>query len=327
MFDLKPKISTEYFWKHIDQESAMFSITLHSIGDRFVNPFRQNRSANTEILKNNKGRLIFQDFGDSSFQQLDIITLLMKVRSIAYEEAKTQLWDDFVKTKKLDRALNGIPEQTPRKIKEPKKYISEDRKWLSYDTEYWEQYGLTKEDCINGGLRPVSFFYHQREDGEASTVKYNSPESPIYMWVINEKKKFYLPLANKYEKRFISTFNNNDLYYKDDFSSDTLFIGSSWKDITVVKKASGFAVRGLQSETISPPESLLEDIKRFKKVIISFDSDEEGCKANYRFYTAISKVHDNVEVWYLNNTFKDYAEFKQNGMLWKTYLVKRLKSY
>ena len=45
-------------------------------------------------------------------------------------------------------------------------------------------------------------------------------------WVIDEKKKFYLPLANKYEKRFISTFNNNDLYYKDDFSSDTLFISN-----------------------------------------------------------------------------------------------------
>ncbi len=328
MFDLKPKVSNDYFWKHIDQEAAMFSMTLHSPGERFINPFRQNKSSNTEIMRSDTGDLIFWDYGDSSFQKLNIVSLLMKIKNLSYAEAKNQLWDDFIKTKKLDKIAQGIPESTPRKLKPPKTYITEYRKWCSYDTKYWSQYGITEQDCKNGGLYPISFFYQKRDDGEASTVKYNSPDSPIYMWIINGKKKFYLPLADKKnEKRFISTFNNNDLYYQDDFSSDTLFIGSSWKDVTVIKIPTGYSVRAIQSETVGPPQSLLDDIPKFKRIIISFDSDEEGIKANWRFYNIISKIHPCVEVYYLNDEFKDYAEYKQNDKLWKTYLLKRLKNY
>ena len=72
----KNKISTvsnDYFWKHIDQQSAMYSLTLASLGERFVNPFRQNKSKNTEIFDKD-GILLFWDWGDSDWQRLNIIS-------------------------------------------------------------------------------------------------------------------------------------------------------------------------------------------------------------------------------------------------------------
>ena len=238
----------------------------------------------------------------------------MKVKNLTYGEAKDQLWNDFVTQKKSVKKLDVQFGDNQKKAKKQKEYFCEFRKWSDYDDKYWGQYGITEEDCIKGELFPINYFYLINGE-EPSTIKYNSHLSPIYVWIINGKKKFYLPLLSKKEKRFISTFSTNDLYYQNDYSSDTLFIGSSWKDVTVIKKETGFAVRGIQGESGNPPQSLLDCLSFFKRVIISFDADEEGYKANWRFFTTLSKHHSNVEVWYLNNSLKDYAECKKYNQL------------
>jgi len=306
-------VSNEYFWKHIDQSSAMYSLTLATIGERFVNPFRQNKTKNTEIFDKD-GILLFWDWGNSDWQKLNIISLTMKVKNLSYGEAKDQLWNDFITQKKTTRELNPQFIEKQKKVKKQKNYFCQFRKWQSYDDKYWNPYGITEDDCTKGKLFPISYFYLINEE-EPGSIKYNSSLYPIYVWIINGKKKFYLPLLSKKEKRFISTFSTNDLYYHDDYSSDTLFIGSSWKDVTVIKKETGFAVRGVQGEGGNPSQALLDCLSSFKRIIISFDNDEEGYKANWRFFNIISKLHNNVEVWYLNSEFNDYAECKKNNQL------------
>lgn len=312
MYNLKESVSIEYFWKHIDQESAMFNMTNQLMGSRFVNRFRQNKSSNTEIIRLGD-KVYFWDWGDADFR-LNIIQLKMKLRNLSFTDAKEELWDEFISKK---RSIKKPQLLIPKKEVEKKQkvYIWARRAWNTYDDIYWGQYDITEQDCINGKLYPVAYFYQKKDDDEGSTVKHNSPDYPIYCWEINNKQKFYLPLLSKKEKRFISTLSIEDMYYLDDYESDTLFIGSSWKDCTVIKKATGFSVRGVQGETSSIPLSLIADLPKFKRIIISFDSDEEGCKANLRYYETISKYHSNVECWYLEETFKDYAEYRQHGKL------------
>ena len=307
MYNLISPVSLTYFWKHIDQDSAMFNMTNESPGYRFVNKFRINKSKNTEIrILDNK--LIFWDYGDSDFR-CDIIELKVKLSRLSFTDAKNKLWEEFILSKRLSPSFPTIKYETV--IKKRKEYVFCKRKWENYDTNYWSQYGITEQDCINGGLFPITYFYQRKE--EESNIKLNSFDSPIYCWIINGYSKFYLPLVDKGEKRFISTLLPDDLYYNDDFSSNILFIGSSWKDVTVVKKKTGFAVRGVQGETCNVPKCLINDLSKFERVIISFDSDEEGYKANYRFYNILCKYHSNVECWYLNPKYKDYADYEKNN--------------
>jgi len=311
MYNLKNQVSTDYFWKHIDQEDAMFKMTNEFMGERFVNKFRVNKSPNSEIIRIGN-RVIFWDWGDSEFR-LNIVQLKMKLYNLSFNEAKDELWNEFVSNKKTNKSPHKIFET--KQEKKQKVYIWNKRAWDVNDEVYWGQYGINKEDCMKGDLYPVAFFYQKKDTDEGSIIKYSSPDYPIYCWEINNKQKFYLPLLSKKEKRFISTLSTEDMYYLNDFDSDTLFIGSSWKDVTVIKKATGFSVRGVQGETSRVPNSLISILHKFKRIIISFDSDEEGCKANLRFYEILSTLHSNVECWYLEQNFKDYAEKRQHGEL------------
>ena len=274
--DLVKDISYEDILKKVTEYDIFkyyinYDFTLNRI---FSSPFRNDEHPSFGIFKSSKsGELLFKDqaTGDSG----NCIHFVMKLFNLTYFQTLKKVWQDII-LKKVSYTEKG---NTIRKYKAPStEILVQKRNWCKYDTEYWGQYSITKEDLKEYNVFPIDRFYI---NGILQDYKYQST-SPMYCYFIFDKIKIYRPYADKSDK-WRSSAGTYDIqgYEQLPDKVDHLIITKSLKDVIVLHKLGYWAIAP-NGENHDVPKCIIDKLikdKGVNKFTIFYDNDKPGIVA------------------------------------------------
>ncbi len=269
-------------------EVDIFQLYLGSIPTRPISsPFREdvNPSFSLFVAKDH-GKIFYKDFatgeaGDCFMFVMRLFNFRTKIETFNKIAADFNL-DDLeydgqsiatspIKLQKLNET--GVV----KKISSNRVRISVTvRDWNLDDKKYWNgKYGFTKAQLEYCNVYPISHYFINGSCTKAIGLTYAFVEEKDGVQTF----KIYQPYADKQDK----WFNNNDystweLWTQLPESGDVVIIASSRKDAMVIKSlfpSNRITACSLQSESVNPKESVVEELKnRFKYVFILYDNDQ-----------------------------------------------------
>jgi hypothetical protein len=278
MFIFKEELTKENVFKRVTE----YDIFLNYFGQfvcekKYRSPWRRDSNPSFIITNTEKG-LRCKDFGDGP--QLDCIGFVQRLFNYSFYQALSQINVDFNLGLAGEHPLKSF--STPvitntRIVPLPKKAVliqETVREFNELDKEYWGQYLLDLEDLED--TKAISQCYID------DYVHYNyvpKLKNIAYCYYYEDKKKIYLPKATKYNK-WRMNWNSSciDGYNKLPESGDLLIITSSRKDRLVLKKLGYISIAPPSENTYISEEKIEELKRRFKKVVLYLNNDEEGIK-------------------------------------------------
>lgn len=257
-------------------KTTEYDIYRYYIGDNFKlgrvmsSPLREDKTPSFSIFKSSKsGSLLFKDqaTGDTG----NCIQFVMLKENLSYRQAVIRIMKDTVSSN-LTMSTKGI------EIKEDYKDTSSiisiyKRNFNTTDDIYWNQYSITREDLKEYNVLPIHSYLINGIDSSWS----NSNINPGYAYLIFNKIKIYKPLADK-KFKWVSNCSSYDLQGLEQlkYSSDTLIITKSLKDVIILNKL-GYNAIAASSENTDIPKNIIDHLKsRYSNIIIFYDNDEAG---------------------------------------------------
>lgn len=205
----------------------------------------------------------------------DSLEFVRKKYNLTFFEALEVISNDFGLTthnhKKISLEVLGIPLNQVKNI--PKTIQIKEREWTSKDIAYWEQFGVSKELCIEYNIYPISHYWVNEY---MFSVKIGDL---AYAFLEGTKFQIYQPYAEKSKKWFSNT--GLMIYGYDQLSpfGKLLFITSSKKDIVTLKSLGYYAVSPNNEGTALPIDKYEDLNNRFDKIVIFFNNDQQGLKS------------------------------------------------
>lgn len=157
------------------------------------------------------------------------------------------------------------------------------RPWHRYDHEYWKSYGVNPKLLKKAEVYPVShkIITKRTTDGKLNRMVFKADE---YAYVFVERKEGNLSL------KLYQPFNTNGFKWCSKMDSsvislwsllpetgDKVIICSSLKDALCITSQLGIPAIAPQGEGYSISDTAVKELKRrFKRVYISFDTDNPG---------------------------------------------------
>jgi len=163
------------------------------------------------------------------------------------------------------------------------------------ELEFWEQYGLTRND-IEQYVKPVKRLWFNQEEFISST-----DVDPIFhLKVNNNSYQIYSPYR-KNNSRFYSMTSSYELLGKDYLKkqSNIVIITSSFKDILILNKLGYEAISPVGESTPILKEHIDIIMSTYDAVFINYNDDEVGIEAtqklidaypNYTFHILKNKI-------------------------------------
>ena len=328
----QPTITKEYlFEKGINQESILSHYVGADVNSKklFISPFRSDNHVTCSIYKSKSGILYIHDFATG--EQINCFQAVMKLYNCNYYQALEIIAKDFGLIKGSHQKFNVIPYVPEIKETEAAKIEVQIKDFTDEELKWWEEYGITKKILkkyhvfsilhvfLNGNLRFTS-----------------TKNSPIYGYYFGKDKtsqqkwKLYFPMRESY--RFLGNLTPKILqgYKQLPETGDLLVINKSMKD-TMCCYRLGIPSVSPNSETTFPvPKQIEEFKKRFKHIIVMFDSDRPGLlnlikirhiypELNYFFIPKSEGAKDLTDLVKLKGY--DYVENRVRELL-KTYKLK-----
>lgn len=189
------------------------------------------------------------------------------------------------------------------------------REWQSYDIEFWNQFGITKDWLKRGNIYPIRYYYFNKSIRIAEK----------YSYAYIEKKdnkisyKIYQPFSKN--KKWISNNDHSvwELWYMLPLKGQLLIITKSRKDALSIMATTGIYSTSLQCESAKPKDKIIDELKnRFKIILVLYDNDyskpENWGRINGK---KISKSFNLPQIEIPSNyKQKDYSDLvKHNGKL------------
>ena len=276
--------------------------------------------------------LYYKDFGTSeSYNCFAYVQYYMRQKfneELTYHEVLKVIANDFgfikkVQNKKIIPSLNylGLPDKHNRQttIIRIKK-----RDWKEYDT-YWDQYHIDRDLLNFYNIVPITDYWISVNNNELINVYTEKANDYAYCYEHgNGMRKILRPFAEK-QNKWVSNIPRGIFsgWQQLDKQSDDLIITSSLKDCMVFKVYNLNSIAP-QSESSFLNENQFEMLsKRFKNIIINYDSDETGLKAmkkySQQFGIKSFIVPDNIKDISDYISIKGYDATKQ--------LIKNIKNY
>lgn len=314
-------------FEFINQEKAWKEIlTDFSTTKKFRNSFYLDKKPSCKMYWINDQLRLF-DFGDSRFQNLNLVKAYMLRYNITELEAKLRLLEFKGSTTPKSKGFSP-----KRKDMSTKSIYFEavERGWEHYDEVFWSKYGFKKRD-LEPDLKPCWYFIFYSAKFGGNIRIYSSPEDPIYMWTFpSGRQKIYAPLSEFH--KWMGNANNEDVYFYTR-ESNSFILASGSKDAKTLFKYTKCDVGALQGEKRFPPDHLVETLKRYKNIYISLDGDKDGLEWNEKIYTYLKEKGLPVKVIKcpkINNRkdWSDHLEFnikKQTELFFLNTLTKIFK--
>jgi len=276
-------ITREDILNHITQEE-IYSFYLNEKIDKlgvFHSPLREDNIPSFALYfhKVNRNIIMFKDFatGDCG----DFIVLVMKMFNLSYPEALKKIAFDMGLSN-FNVQVNTLSVQYTKIIQKERVNLGiKKREWQHTDKVFWSSFGIKKATLEKFNVYPISYIFYNDTAVKASNIAY------AYVELKDEKVsyKIYQPLEDKV-KKWINNANYtvHQGYTQLPAFGDLLIITKSLKDVMSIHDCLEIASIGLQSESVTMKDSVMDEYKsRFKKVVCLFDNDEAGKKLSKSF--------------------------------------------
>lgn len=273
---LKPTITKDFILSKVNQESIMQHYTGQDVNSKklFTSVLRTDNHITVGYYKSRSGILYMHDFATN--EHLDCWNVVMKLFNCSYYQALDIIAKDFglIEGNHQISTFKVIPEI---KETESAKIQVQIKDYTQEELDWWLQFGINKKLLKKYHVYSLQ---HVFLNGELKFT--SSPKCPIYGYYFGKDKngedkfKIYFPFKQDY--RFIGNLTQKILqgYKQLRDSSDLLIINKSMKD-TMACRALGFDSVSPNSETTFPNEKQIEEFKkRFKHILVIFDTDKPG---------------------------------------------------
>ena len=274
------------------------------LGDRYNSPFRKDKDPSTGFYINKSGILTYNDLRTG--EKLDCVAFVAKLYNISYSQAIKRIAADFGLINSDAAVKVDITSLKPIEgfDKEQKKETIIQivpGKWDKRHLGYWRIYDINEDELKRERIYPVKELYINK------TKIGNKDNNIRFAYLENYKGKEYLKIYTPDDKinKWISNiplhipFGLEDL----DYSSDTIYITKSKKDLVLLKKLFK-SVIATQNESASslPPDVVEHLCNSFKNRIIIWDNDETGVEN--------CKEFNSKGFGYFNIPIKEYNKYR-----------------
>lgn len=277
------QITREDILKHVTQEeiySFYLGEDITHLGI-FHSPLREDNIPSFALYfhKVNRNILMFYDFATKDCG--DFVVLVMRMFNVDYPEALKKITFDLGLSNFSVNLTKQVISYTRIIHKDKIKLGIKTRPWNYRDKEFWNSFGICKATLLKFNVHPISYVFYNDTAVKAHEQAY------AYVEIKDDKVsyKIYQPTEIKIKK----WINNADYsvhqgYMQLPKSGDMLIITKSLKDVMSIHDCLGIPAIGLQSESVTMKNSVMDEYKsRFKKVICLFDNDEAGKKLSKSF--------------------------------------------
>lgn len=252
----------------------------------FLSEFYLDSNPSCRIYISGNNNLYYKDFG--SGEHLGCFDYICKKYNINYYECLKVVANDFnirsIKTAiepSIIVANDVINIPVKPRIKSSIEVVSQN--YTSVDANYWSKYHIPLQMLEDYDVFSAKFVYLHTFKG--TTVFEYRKSNPIYAYRFTSYNKYsykiYFPLAEKKYKWLFSGGSQEDIegYDNLDMSGEYLILTKSLKDC-MAYRLFGINAISLQGEGNKfAPELVQKLLKRFDKIIINYDNDEQGIKS------------------------------------------------
>jgi hypothetical protein len=272
LFSLVPQESIYSFYLNED---------ISSLGV-YHSPLREDNIPSFALYfhKINRDILMFKDFATNDTG--DVVVLVMKMFGLGYKDAVHKIAFDMKlsafnvdSTKQVFSGITRLVEKTRVDLG------IKTRPWMVKDRNYWSQFGIHKVTLEKFNVFPITHIFYNDTAVRASDLAYAYVETKDG----RTSYKIYQPLEIKV-KKWINNANYSvhQGYTQLVKQGELLVITKSLKDVMSLHDCMGIPAIGLQSESVTMKDSVMDEYKsRFKKVICIFDNDSAGIKLSESF--------------------------------------------
>jgi hypothetical protein len=226
---------------------------------------------------------MYKDFGDNNVQG-GLVDLLCEYWNCTFNQALDKICNLMIKDNNVTIKPKQIKTLTRKEANQLTKLEVKVRPWREYDYEYWASYGISKQWLKYAEIYPVSYKIITKKDSiTGKSKKYTFPtDKYAYCYVERKEGQLQLKLYQPYNTKgykWCSKMNASviGLWTKIPEYGDRVVICSSLKDALVISCQLHIPTLCLQGEGYSMSDTTINELKRrYKKIFISFDTDEAG---------------------------------------------------
>jgi hypothetical protein len=246
-------------------------------------PLRTDSNPSFSIYMDNNNHIRFKDHGNTGIQG-GLIDLLCKYWNCTFNQCIDKICTLMIKESDITIKPKQIRTFTRKESDTLSKLQVTIRPWRDYDYEYWKSYGITRRWLKYAEIYPISYKIITKKDSLTDkSKKYVFPtDKYAYCFVERKEGKLQLKVYQPFNKNGFKWCSKMDasvigLWTKIPEYGDRVIICSSLKDALVISCQLHIPTLCLQGEGYNISDTAIKELKRrYKKIFISFDTDEAG---------------------------------------------------
>ena len=279
------RITKDGLLKLVSQED----IYSHYIGENISNlslmnsPFRNDTIPSFSLYyhKTERHTLMFHDFATK--ESGDVIVFVMRLFQTTYENALFKIAYDFkLSNFDIDAVKHHVEHFEKLKEKKSVNIGINKREWFKHDQDFWSQFAIRKSTLERFRVSPIKFIFYNGNAVKAEPLAYAYEE-----WKDAQLSyKIYQPESPNKKFKWVNNANYtvHQGYTQLPPTGELLIITKSLKDVMSMWDTMGLFSIGLQSESVTMKESVMDEYKsRFNKVVCLFDNDKAGVELSKVF--------------------------------------------
>lgn len=252
----------------------------------FLSEFYRDNNPDCRLFRTNNNQIKYIDFGNNR-ECLNIIQYIQKKYSCNFKECLTIISTDFnlhksnIIVNKETRLLN-FEESIPR-VKTRIDILSQP--FNLTDFNYWNRYKIPLSLLSEYNVFSCKYVYLIKQN-KVTTFTYNK-DNPIYAYrFTHEGEYYYKILFPNGDKKFKWLYNGSNLILEGhdqlSLNGNILILGKSLKDCMCYRLL-GYDAISLQGEANKLDSEVADKLlRRFDKIIVNYDSDDEGLRGSKR---------------------------------------------
>ena len=311
------QITKDEILKYITELQILerYCTNYRSFDSNFKSEFYIDTNGSCRIIISALGIPYYKDFGNGDyFLAFDYVS---RKYGSNYHETCNIIANDFG----LKRTnLNVTPQlllsnDTPKLVKVKSNIQVIVKPFSLIDYEYWNQYGISLSTLQFFNVKAVSHVYLNK--GDKHYVFEYKNNQPLYSYKFFKNNIEYLKIYNPYsitkEGKWLSNVGSDCLagYDQLPLTGDLLILTKSLKD-TMSYFELGYNAISFQAETNKISKKSWDELsKRFKRIVVNFDRDEQGYISTGDFL-----LEHNIDFFFIDQE-KDISDFIKNNSLKK----------
>ena len=259
----------------------------------FCSTLRADDNPGCRIYTNNNGELRYKDWGGE--QHFSCWDYVMYKFNCSYHEALNIIACDFgiINNKKVNvepkfLISSNLSTVMVKPVREKSFITIVSQPFNIVDYKYWQQFGIDFNTLEEYEVVAAKAVYLYTRNGKRYVLEY-SKSNPCYAYKFVKdgvtSYKIYWPLSPDKKRKWLfsgGVADNIEGFDQLPYHGETLILTKSLKDCMCYNML-GYPAISLQGEANKLEQDLVTKLlKRFDRIIVNYDEDEEGIRASIR---------------------------------------------